>query len=80
LPIDQRDAVENVVRAATGRWSWYEVRDLAGAFSPATSDGELSPACAAVDAFIAENLSLFEAFREYGYSNPTFNPDAVCPF
>jgi len=44
-----------------------------------TGHQRVSLACAAVDAFIAENLSLFEAFREYGYSNPTFNPDAVCP-
>jgi len=40
----------------------------------------LLPGCAAVDAFIADNLNLLQSFWEYAYSNPTFNPDAVCPF
>ncbi len=55
--------------------------DLAGAFlSSYQADGNLSVACAAVDAFVADNLNLLTAFWEYGYANPTFNPDAVCPF
>jgi hypothetical protein len=55
--------------------------DLAGAFITSyQTDGELSLACAAVEAFIAGNLELLQAFWEYGYGNPTFNPDAVCPF
>jgi hypothetical protein len=40
----------------------------------------VSQACAAVKSFIADNLSLLQAFWDYGYSNPTFNADAVCPF
>jgi len=55
--------------------------DLAGAFLASyQSSNDLSVACAAVDAFVADNLNLLQAFWEYGYSNPTFNPDAVCPF
>jgi hypothetical protein len=43
-------------------------------------DGDLSLARVAVDALIADNLNLLTAFWDYGYSNPDFNADAVCPF
>jgi hypothetical protein len=69
------------VQQAAGEFGGNLHGDLAGAFLASyQADGDLSLACAAVDAFVADNLNLLLAFWEYGYSNPSFNADAVCPF
>jgi len=39
-----------------------------------------SPGCAAARDFVQANLDAFAALWDYGYANPEFDPDALCPF
>lgn len=43
----------------------------------ATNDGEA--ACQAVERFIEKNPETWESLADYGYSNPTFSQEDVCP-
>ena len=36
--------------------------------------------CAAVRDDIAANLAEYQAFWDFGYGNPPFDADAICPF
>jgi hypothetical protein len=40
----------------------------------------VSPGCAAARDFVQANLAAFAALWDYGYANPEFDPDALCPF
>jgi hypothetical protein len=54
---------------------------LAGSFKAGyTAKGSVSVGCAAVRDDIAANLAEYQAFWDFGYGNPPFDPDAVCPF
>lgn len=54
---------------------------LAGAFQAAyEAKGELSAACSAVRDDILANLAEYQAFWDFGYANPEFDPASVCPF
>jgi hypothetical protein len=69
------------IQQAVDKYAGYIHGDMAGAFLTSyLANNNVSQACAAVESFIADNLNLLEAFWDYGYSNPTFNADAVCPF
>jgi hypothetical protein len=54
---------------------------LAASFEAGYSaKSSISVGCAAVRDDIAANLSEYQQFWNFGYSNPEFNPDTVCPF
>jgi hypothetical protein len=54
---------------------------LAGSFAAAfAAKANISGGCAAVRDDIAANLAEYTAFWDFGYGNPPFDPDAVCPF
>jgi len=56
-------------------------RQLAGAFEAAyAAKGEVSVGCGAVQEDIQANLSEYQQFWDFGYGNPAFDPNAVCPF
>jgi len=40
----------------------------------------VSPGCAAARDFVQANLDAFAALWDYGYANPEFDSDALCPF
>ncbi len=43
-------------------------------------NSDLSTACRAVAEFARQNLERFEEVWYYGYANPEFRPEALCPF
>jgi hypothetical protein len=43
------------------------------------ADNEVGAACRAVNQFATENPAAYEILADYGYANPTFAPDDVCP-
>jgi hypothetical protein len=54
---------------------------LAGSFKAGYhAKGSVSVGCAAVRDDIAANLSEYQAFWNFGYGNPPFDADAICPF
>lgn len=54
---------------------------LGGSFQAAyAAKGEISAGCAAVRDDIFLNLAEYQAFWDFGYANPEFDPDSVCPF
>ncbi|MBI5283790.1 MAG: hypothetical protein HY874_01735 [Chloroflexi bacterium] len=54
---------------------------LAGSFAAAYgAKSNISGACAEVRDDIRANLDEYNAFWDFGYGNPTFDADAVCPF
>ena len=54
---------------------------LSTTFAPAyEASGDLHGACLAVRDHITANLDSFQAIWEYGYANPTFDAEDVCPF
>jgi hypothetical protein len=54
---------------------------LAGSFKAAyDAGGDVSIACAAVNEDVRANLTEYQAFWDFGYANPPFDPAAVCPF
>ena len=42
--------------------------------------GQLSAGCNAVSDFANQNLDRFREVWDYGWANPDFDPDALCPF
>jgi hypothetical protein len=54
---------------------------LAGSFEAAyAAKGEVSVGCSAVREDIQSNLAEYSTFWDFGYGNPSFDPNAVCPF
>jgi hypothetical protein len=54
---------------------------LAGSFKAGyAAKGSVSIGCAAVRDDIAANLAEYQAFWDFGYGNPPFDADAICPF
>lgn len=54
---------------------------LAGSFKAGyNAKGSIGVGCAAVRDDIAANLAEYQAFWDFGYGNPPFDADAVCPF
>ena len=54
---------------------------LAGSFEAGYgAKGSISVGCAAVRDDIAANLAEYQAFWDFGYANPPFAADTVCPF
>jgi hypothetical protein len=54
---------------------------LAGSFKAGyNAKGSASVGCAAVRDDIAANLAEYQAFWDFGYGNPPFDADAMCPF
>lgn len=41
--------------------------------------GSVADACAVVNDYAAQNPAAYEALADYGFANPTFGPDDVCP-
>ena len=75
------DAGISYIQQADAVYQGYLHGDMAKAFlDNYKTTANVSSACAAVQGFIADNLNLFEAFWDYGYANPTFSAEAVCPF
>jgi len=69
------------IQQAVDEYGGYLHGDMAAAFLASfLPDENVSAACAAVEGFVTDNLNLFEAFWDYGYANPTFSADTVCPF
>ncbi len=44
------------------------------------ASADLSAGCLAVRDHVAANVDRFREVWEYGYANPAFDPDALCPF
>lgn len=56
-------------------------RQLAGAFEAGfAAKGEVSVGCGAVREDVKANVAEYTQFWDFGYSNPPFDPDTVCPF
>lgn len=54
---------------------------LAGSFSAAyAAKGSASIGCSAARDDVSANLAEYEAFWDFGYGNPKFDPAKVCPF
>lgn len=54
---------------------------IAGSFKAGyNAKGSIGIGCAAVRDDIAANLAEYQAFWDFGYGNPPFDADAVCPF
>ena len=54
---------------------------LAGSFKAGyNAKGSVSIGCAAVRDDIAANLAEYQAFWDFGYANPPFDADTICPF
>lgn len=54
---------------------------LAGSFEAAyAAKGEVSVGCGAVREDIQSNLTEYSTFWDFGYGNPPFDDNAVCPF
>jgi hypothetical protein len=54
---------------------------LAGSFEAAyAAKGEVSVGCSAAREDVQANLSEYAAFWDFGYGNPAFDANAVCPF
>ena len=54
---------------------------LAGSFKAAyAAKGSISVACSAVRDDIDANLAEYQAFWDFGTSNPPFDPASICPF
>ncbi len=54
---------------------------LAGSFKAGyAAKGSVSVGCAAVRDDIAANLAEYQAFWDFGYANPPFDADTICPF
>ena len=54
---------------------------LAGSFKAGyAAKGSISVGCAAVRDDIAANLAEYQAFWDFGYANPPFAADTICPF
>jgi hypothetical protein len=54
---------------------------LAGSFEAAyAAKGEVSVGCSAVREDIQANLAEYSTFWDFGYGNPPFDPNSVCPF
>jgi len=56
-------------------------RQLAGAFEAGfAAKGEVSVGCGAVREDVKANAAEYTQFWDFGYGNPPFDPDTVCPF
>ena len=44
------------------------------------ASADLSASCLAVRNYVAGNIDRFREVWEYGYANPAFDPDTLCPF
>ena len=54
---------------------------LAASFKAAfNAKGSVSVGCSAVRDDIAANLAEYQAFWDFGYGNPPFDADTICPF
>ena len=54
---------------------------LAGSFKAGYgAKGSISVGCAAVRDDVAANLAEYQAFWDFGYANPPFDADTICPF
>lgn len=55
--------------------------EIARAFRDAwTPMGDATAGCQAADSYVQANLEAFEEFWYFGYGNPEFDPDRLCPF
>jgi hypothetical protein len=71
----------NALLARANAYAGTLNHQLAGSFEAAfAAKGNISLGCAAVRDDIAPNLAEYTAFWDFGYGNPPFNADAVCPF
>jgi hypothetical protein len=56
-------------------------RQLAGAFEAGfAAKGEVSVGCSAVREDVQANVAEYTQFWDFGYGNPPFDPNTVCPF
>ena len=68
--VDLSEAYPDGIYATVGR-RWLDVY--------LNTRGDVIAACANVNDFAAENPLAYEILADYGYTNPTFRPQDVCP-
>ncbi len=75
-----RDTADGYFTRANG-YAGTLNHQLAGSFEAAyAAKGEVSVGCSAVREDIQSNLNEYSTFWDFGYGNPPFDPNAVCPF